>query len=649
MSNINAVLVGNPNSGKTTLFNSLTGAKHKVGNWPGVTIEKKEGRVKHRDKEINFVDLPGIYSLFPFSLEEKLSREYILENDVDVIVNIVNASNLERNLYLTLQLIELGKPVILALNMMDTAEKKGLKIDIEKISKKLNLNVVPIIAIKEKGMDSLLDAVINCKFETYEPIEVKYSDEIENKIEHYQPQVSKYNKRWVSIKLLEKDSVISKMFDVETKEDYTDDITIAKYDFINTVLDDALYNTKEDHESLTDKIDNYVTHKYFGIPIFLVIITAVFFLTFNIGNVFVDQLDYFFNVIVAGFTRNFLNGIGIANWMISLIVDGIIGGVGGVLTFVPNIAILFFFISLLEDSGYMARAALVMDKQMRKIGLNGKTFIPMIMGFGCNVPAIMSTRTLQNERDRLIAILINPFMSCGARLPIYILFASVFFPGYEAIVTLSLYLLGILIAVLMAFIFRRTLFKGKTMPFMMELPDYHLPNLKLLAIHVWEKVKGYIIKAGTIIFAASVVIWFVLNYNMSGPAEFTNSFGASLGRAFAPFLKPLGLGDWRVAISLISGIVAKEIVVANIAIVFGLTESASMAQFGAVLGQTFSQLSAYGFLTFVLLYTPCIATVAVIKRETNSWKWTIFSVVYQLIIAWTVAMLIFQVGSLFGL
>jgi ferrous iron transport protein B len=632
---INAVLVGNPNSGKTTLFNRLTGSKHHVGNWPGVTVDKKEGFIIYNDNRINLVDLPGIYSIFPFSIEEKVSREYILENDVDVIVNIVNASNLERNLYLTLQLLELGKPVVLALNMMDSVERKGIEIKLEKIEKELCLKAIPIIAVKDIGKDELLNQIINIpKKRIY--FKMDYGKHIEELISKYQTKYKNYDERWIGIKTIENDEVIKEIIDHNFSDDYTNQITSKKYEFIDRLLDKALVCKDDDNVNLTDRIDKVVTHKYFGIPLFISVIALVFFITFNIGGIFVSQLDYLFNEIIAPIVDSILLSINVFPWLRSLIIDGIIGGVGGVLVFVPTIAILFIFITLLEDSGYMARVALIMDKWMRKIGLNGKGFIPMIMGFGCNVPAIMSTKTLEDENDRLVAILINPFMSCGARLPVYALLSSIFFKGYEVIVTLSLYLLGILIAILMAYIFKKTLFKSESTPFIMELPDYNVPNLKSISIHVWEKVKGYLINAGTIIFLASVILWFALNYNFAGPSTFINSFGASIGKAVAPIFAPLGFGDWRAALTLISGAVAKEIVVANINILFGDN-----------LTQIFSPLSAYSFMTFVLLYIPCVATIGTIKRETNSWKWMFFSIFYQLIVAWIVSMLIYQIGFRF--
>lgn len=636
MSEINAVLVGNPNSGKTTLFNALTGAKHHVGNWPGVTVEKKEGKINYKENKINLVDLPGIYSIFPFSIEEKVSRKYILENDIDVIINIVNAANLERNLYLTLQLLELGKPVILALNMMDTVEKKGIHLDIDELKDKLGVQAIPIVANKDVGSENLLDSVVNYKENNFK---LNYGKKIESLIGKNKFNYKNYDSRWLSIKLLENDKVIQEKTNKESYTDLTNEITKKKYQYIDGILKSVIKQKPLNYKGMTSFIDKIVTNQYLGIPIFLLIIGLVFNLTFSIGNQFVDLLDMFFNQTLASKLSIILKSLDVSPWLQSLVVDGILGGVGGVLVFLPNIIILFFFISILEDSGYMARVALITNKWMRKIGLNGKTFIPMIMGFGCNVPAIMSTRSLKNEKDRLIAILINPFMSCGARLPVYILFTSIFFKKYQGIVTFSLYLLGILVAILVAFIFKNTIFKGEKSPFIIELPDYHMPRVKSLGIHLWQKVKGYIINAGTVIFIASVFLWFILNYNFSGEAELINSFGAYIGKAVTPVFKPLGFGEWRSVLALITGVIAKEVVVANMNILF----DGDLAQ---TLPIYFNSLSAYSYMVFVLLYIPCVATIGVIKRETNSYKWTFFSLIYQLIVAWSFSFMIYQIGSL---
>jgi ferrous iron transport protein B len=632
-------IVGNPNSGKTTLFNRLTGANHYVGNWAGVTVEKKEGFLTHKGVRLEIVDLPGKYSLSTFSLEEKIARDYILNEKPDVIINVVSATNLERNLYLSLQLLEMKLPVILAVNMIDELEKHGLAIDFEALAQQLKIPVVPISAAHDQGIDTLLDVAVKYT-EPIEHLDVTYSEIVEEAITSIGS-----DDRWKAVKFLEDDRELKGDFP-GVSYDLEEVVIQDRYIFINRVLEDVLHQ-KRKYESVTDKIDAVVLNKFLGLPIFALVMGLIFYMTFSIGGIFVNYLDFFFSTIVSGFFSNLFVSIGVSTWLHNLVTDGIIGGVGGVLTFLPNIAILFLFISLLEDSGYMGRAAYLMDKWMQRVGLNGKFFIPMLLGFGCNVPAIMSTRTLEDPRDRLIAILINPFMSCIARFPVYVLFTSVFFKGYEALVMFSLYMLGIAVAVIVAYIFRKTIFKGSDTHLILEIPDYRLPQLRNLMMHVWERVKDYIVKAGTVIFAASVILWGLLNYNFSGSAEIVNSFGAYIGKAIAPIFSLAGFGNWQSALSLLSGVFAKEIVVSNTAIIYGLGDAASLSQIGGALEVNFTALSAYAFLVFILLYTPCVAVIGVIKRETNSWKWTFFSVGYQFTIALTLSTLIYQVGSLF--
>lgn len=642
---MNIALAGNPNSGKTTLFNGLTGANHYVGNWAGVTVEKREGKIKYKDQVMNVVDLPGTYSLSPYSIEEIVSRQYILGDEVDVVLNIVDATNLERNLFLTMQLIELRKPMVVALNMMDEVEKLGQKIDVDHLSELLGVPVIPIIAKKKKNIDTLLQALLN---KGHVGHGVVYSKEVENKIEVLESGLDVTNPRWHAIKLLEGDSEICEKLN-RHEEVIHEDISIEKYEYIAKILDKTFVKQKKEKQvgyTFTDKVDKVLLNPFVGVPIFMVIMSMVFWMTFTIGGFFLDLIDVFFGEVLSVWVLNGLQALSVQDWLISLIVDGIIGGVGGVLTFVPNIAFLFIGISFLEDSGYMARVAFIMDGWMKKVGLNGKTFIPMILGFGCNVPAIMSTRTLEDEKDRLLAIMINPFMSCGARLPVYALFASAFFKGHETLVVISLYFIGILVALLAALILRKTILKGEQDPFIMELPAYRLPEIKTLFIHVWERVRGYIVKAGTIIFAASIILWVILNFNMSGMTDLTTSFGASIGKSISFIFEPLGFGTWQASLSLLTGVIAKEIVVSNMMIVYGLAETATSEMLSATLSGVFTQLNAYAFMVFVLLYTPCIAVIGVIKRETNSWKWTFFSASYQFAIAWFVAMLVYQIGSL---
>lgn len=671
---IKIALAGNPNSGKTTLFNEITGTRQHVGNWPGVTVEKKEGKAKFNDDELIVTDLPGIYSLSPYSMEEVIARNYIINEQPDIIVNIVDASNIERNLYLSLQLMELGKPVIIALNMMDLAEKRGVKIECNKLSKVLGVPVIPIVANKGKNIEDVLKTAVNMSKGriNYKPNNVLYTSDIEEQITDTMklikgiPEAKKYDLRWLALKILEQDKeiidtlnddAIVSMLDVvdddvlaiDDFEDFESRVADIRYDYISNIVSDSVDKKNIVTLTASDKADKILTNRWLGLPIFAVLMYAVYWFTFNIGNIFLDKIDVFFGETLSGWVTSGLESAGASEWLTSLVVDGVIGGVGGVLTFVPNIAFLFFAIAILEGSGYMARVAFIMDRAMRKIGLNGKAFIPMLMGFGCTVPAIMGTRTLENEKDRLLAILISPFMSCGARLPVYVLLAGAFFAGNEANVIVSLYALGILIAIIVGFIFNKTLFKGEGAPFVMELPPYRIPTVKGVLIHTWERVKAYLTKAGTVIFAASVVLWFILGYNFSGPAEIADSIGAGIGKFIAPIFAPLGFGNWQAALSLLSGLLAKEVVVSNMAIIYGLGEQAAeqAAVFGNAMSGTFNQLTAYAFMVFVLLYTPCVAVIGVIKRETNSWKWTLFSVGYQLVVAWGVALLVYQIGRLF--
>ncbi len=669
-------LAGNPNSGKTTLFNSLTGSRHTVGNWPGVTVERKEGKVKYKEAEITAVDLPGTYSLSPYSIEEIVARNYVVEGNPDVVVNIVDASNIERNLYLTTQLIELGKPIIIALNMMDVAEKRGIKIDVNKLSKELGVPVVPIVATKSEGLKDLLDTVVKVKSKEIDamPNQVNYGKKAEAKIEEVisqikdNPKIKDQNVRWTAIKVLEEDEAILKSLgmqvpdydeemDLSAEIDFEDDIEslIAdkKYEYISKAIKNSVKRPKEKMLTTSDKIDQVVTSKYLGIPIFAALMYGVFSLTFTIGDVLVGYIEIGF-AYLTDIIKGLLASAGTAEWLQSLIGDGIIAGVGGVLSFLPGIIILFLAISLLEDSGYMARVAFIMDRAMRKIGLSGKAFVPLLMGFGCTVPAIMAARTLEDENDRLATILVSPFMSCGAKLPIYILFAGVFFPGNETNVVFSLYALGIIIAILSALLFKKTIFKSKAMPFVMELPPYRVPTLKTTGISVWERVKSYVLRAGTIIFAASIAIWFLTGFNFTGPVELQYSFGASIGKFIAPIFKPLGFGNWQSSISLLTGLLAKEVVISTMAIIYGLGEVVGAAAVeGNVTGFVstlrdvgFDMASAYAFMVFSLLYTPCVAAMGVMKKETNSWKWTIFSIVYQLGVAWVVTLIVYQIGRL---
>lgn len=626
MPSLTVALAGNPNSGKTTLFNALTGARQYVGNWPGVTVEKKEGKIKYKGLDIKLVDLPGTYSLNAYSIEEVIAKDYIVKDNPDVVINIVDGTNLERNLYLTVQLLELGVPVVLALNMMDEVEKKGYRIDFEKLSRLLGVPVVPITAVKKTGISSLLEKVTayDKEAEKKETAFNKYYTNIENEIQN------------------------------QSSEEGSDKLIEARYDFIGDVLNQCLIKAEKESLSLSDKIDRVITNRVLGIPVFLGFLYLMFQFTFAwVGQPIADWLDGFFGDVLTPWVEGILEAAAAAEWLKSLIIDGIIGGVGGVIVFVPLIFALFLFIAVLEDSGYMARVAFIMDRAMRKIGLSGKAFIPMIIGFGCTVPAIMGTRTLEDDKDRKMTMLVAPFMSCGARLPVYALFAAVFFPGRETNVVFSLYILGIAVAIIMGLIFKNTLFKGEAVPFIMELPPYRMPAFKSVVLRVWDRGKQYLKKAGTIIFAMSVVVWFLSSYNFSGPVEIADSLLAGMGRVLAPLFKANGFGNWQASVALLTGLVAKEVVVATMGVIYGVGElaeeaAAAATQMGGTLAQYFSALSAYTFMVFVLLYTPCLAVVGVMKREFNSWKWTLFAVFYQLVVAWVVSMIIYQGGRLLG-
>ncbi len=656
-SEITVGFIGNPNCGKTTLFNVFTGANLKVANWPGVTVERVEGETSYKGRQIKLIDLPGIYSLTSYSIEEKVSRKCIMEEHIDVIVNVVDASSLERNLYLTLQLLEMGKPVILALNMMDIVEERGMEIDLHRLPELLGgIPVVPVSARKKTGLDVLLHAVLHHYEEGSKGSVVHYQKEIEDLIAQTEKKLETHygklvHKRWYAIKLLERDEEVLTYYPLGalSKEmNYEKQIINQKYDYIEEIIEETLVN-KDAKAQATDKIDHYLTHPILGVPIFLGIMAMVFFLTFTIG----DFLKGYFEVGLEIFSKgalNILEKFGIAEWLTSLIVDGIIAGVGGILTFLPNIFILFLALAFLEDSGYMARVAYIMDRIMSKLGLSGKAFLPMVLGFGCTVPAVMATRALEKEKDRKKTILVTPFMSCSARLPIYVLFADMFFEKYAIVVAYSLYLIGVLIAILIAMIVNK-LEKQKEPQntLLIELPEYKSPNARTIAIYVWEKVKDYLTKAGTTIFIASIVLWFLLNYNIYGMTEdVAMSFGAGIGRFLEPILRPAGLGMWQIGVALISGISAKEVVVSSFSVLFGvgnINSAAGMTELTqALAGYGFGALNAYALMIFCLLYTPCVATIATIKKETNSWKWTIGMIGFQLIFAWAVATLVYQIG-----
>lgn len=656
---INVAFVGNPNCGKTTLFNAYTGANLKVANWPGVTVEKVEGTTKYKDTKINLVDLPGIYSLTSYTIEEKVSRKCIFDDNIDVVINVVDASSLERNLYLTLQLLELGKPVILALNMMDIVKERGMEIDLHRLPEMLGgIPVVPVSARKRTGLDVLMHAVVHHYEEGPSEEIFRYSDNIEKLIDKTEVILKADNPemkhlRWHAIKILENDEEVKKTCskDVENIIDksYEKEIIKEKYKYIEEIIDDTLFN-KAEKEQLTDKIDSVLTNKFLGLPIFLIIIALVFFFTFTVGDVLKGVLEVWIESF-SEFINKCLVNIHGADWLISLIVDGIIGGVGGILTFLPNIVILFFALALLEDSGYMARVAYIMDSIMGKAGLSGKAFLPMILGFGCSVPAVMATRALESEKDRKRLMYIIPFMSCSARLPIYVLLSEMFFGKYAMVAAYSMYVIGLLLAVFVAVIMGLKTKKKDGNNLLIELPEYKTPNARTIRIYVWEKVKDYLTKAGTVIFIASVILWFILNFNAHGlTKDVSESFGAAIGRFLVPVLKPAGLGLWQIAVALISGLSAKEVVVSSMSVLFGVnnvTSATGMAALSDILSSRgFTMLNAYCLMLFCLLYTPCVATIGTIKRESGSLLFTMKVVLFQLLVAYMASVVVYQAGSL---
>ncbi len=652
--------VGNPNCGKTTLFNAFTGAKLKVANWPGVTVERVEGELDYKGRQIKVIDLPGIYSLSSFTIEEKVTRKCIEDGEVDVIINVVDASSLERNLYLTLQLLELKKPVILALNMMDIIEERGMEIDLHRLPEMLgNIPVVPVSARKRTGLDVLMHAVVHHYEEEPQGIVVHYHRELEKKIARVEAILRENygemeNLRWHAVKLLEYDEVVAEDHPVDVREiadkNYSKQIINEKTDYIEEVIAECRFN-KEEKSPWTDRVDEVLCHPLWGIPVFLGIMALVFFLTFTVGDFLKGYFEQALDVF-SGLVLHLLETVHTSSWMISLIVDGIIAGVGGILTFLPNIFILFLALAFLEDSGYMSRVAYVMNETMGMVGLSGRAFLPMLLGFGCTVPAVMATRALESPKDRRRTILITPFMSCSARLPIYVLFAGMFFPDNALLVAYSLYLVGMVMAILIAFFAYKLSDSPEDNALLIELPEYKTPNARTVAIYVWEKVKDYLTKAGTTIFLASILLWFVLNTGSVGfVSDVSDSFAAAFGRILAPLLAPAGLGQWQIAVALISGLSAKEVVVSSFSVLYGIgniNSAQGMELLSTRLASAgFGALNAYALLIFCLLYTPCVAAIGTIKRETGSWRWTLGMVVFQLFVAWTGAVLVYQVGGFF--
>ncbi|MCK4326126.1 ferrous iron transport protein B [bacterium] len=680
-------LAGNPNSGKTTVFNNLTGARQHVGNYPGVTVEKKEGKLKYKDQDINVVDLPGTYSLTAYSIDEVVARDFVIEEKPDVVIDIVDASNLERNLYLATQFMELGVPLVIALNMSDIAKARGQQVNNQRLSELLGVPLIPTVAKRKEGTKELIDEAVKVAEgkEDLRKVTVSYGKEIEEeilKIEHVLKKdkalLEKYPARWLTVKLLESDIEVQKkvkespyageiLAQVESsvnhlKSIFGDDLELViadrRYGFISGACHESVERTAEERLSASDEIDKVITNRILGLPIFLALMWLVFKMTFKFSEAPMSWIERAQGWLGGRLGNLFAEGSALQ----SLVVDGIIGGVGSVLVFVPIIFLLFLAIALLEDSGYMARAVFIMDRVMHKMGLHGRSFIPMILGFGCNVPAIMATRTIEDRRNRLVTILINPLMSCGARLPVYTLLAGAFFNERIAgNVIFSIYMLGVALAVIVAKLFRKFLFPGPSAPFVMELPPYRMPTLKGLMIHMWERGALYLKKAGTIIFVGCVLIWFLSNfpYNPkdSGYERLEKSYAGRMGRAIEPVIKPLGF-DWKIGVGLVGGFIAKEIVVGTLGVLYQVEEVDEESETLRAALQNdkypggrnvYNPLVAYTLMVFVLIYVPCVACIAVIKRETNSWRWPIFSVFYLTALAWIMAFIVYQGGRLLGL
>ena len=675
-------LAGNPNVGKTTVFNQLTGMRQHVGNWPGKTVERAEGHFSHGDYEYDIIDLPGNYALSAHSMEEIVSRDFIVDDDSDVIVNVVDAANLERNLYLTVQMMELGANLVMALNMNDFAKKKDHIIDIELMSELLGFPVVEINAKTKDGFDELLTTVEKAAANPIDSSEkLSYGNELKGHLGTIQELIEKDKDLldvpsiWTAVKLLEKDSIVIEkvqassmssqiMIEVDKvsahlhdvfKEGSEEVIANARYSFIGGLMAEAVKRPAVEKETTTDKIDKFVTNRFLAPIIFLVVIFVIFHLTFTISGPFCELIEVGFE----GLVEMIYGALG-ESMLSSFICDGIIGGVGGVLVFLPQIIILFLLLSILEDSGYLARAAFTLDIVMHKVvGLHGKAFIPMILGFGCGVPAIMATRTMENESDRLLAMMLIPFMSCSARMPIYTMLTSVFFAAIpvfalgpfvvtqQVVVVDALYILGIVVALIVAAILKRTLFKGMSAPFVMELPTYKIPSVKGVLLHTWEKTKGFLRKAGTIILVASIVIWVLSNVPAGvEPASADSALGV-IGTAVSPIFAPLGFGEWQAGIAIITGLVAKEVVVSTFASLAGVDEE-DEADMDGLVHELFTPLSSIAFMAFCLLYIPCFAAIGAIKQETNSFKWPLIMSGITLVTAYIVSFLIYNVGLLAG-
>lgn len=664
-------LVGNQNCGKTTLFNQLTGSRQRVGNWPGVTVEKKEGFVKKK-KDIRIIDLPGIYSLSPYTMEEVVSRDYIIDGHPDAVINVVDATNLERSLYLTLQLAELGTPMVIALNMMDEVRASGDDIDVRKLESELGIPVVPIAASRNEGTGKLVGRAVEvAQRAQVPPIRDICSGNVHkalHAIAHLVEDKAKqrgYPVRYTATKLVEGDALVRaaiglddsdftliedivRKMEKDAGQDREALLADTRYNFIGGVVGHTVKRRRAHGEpSRSDRIDALLTHRILAYPVFLLIMFLVFEITFGfVGTTLKDGFSWVLDACVS-FIASLLQSAGASGWVMGLVVDGVLAGVTTVLSFMPVILVLFLCLSILEDSGYMARAAFMMDRLLRHLGLSGRSFIPMIMGFGCSVPAIMAARTLDNERDRRLTIFLTPFMSCGARVPIYAVFTAAFFEKSQSLVMLSIYVLGVVIAIISGLILKKTVLKGEPAPFVLELPTYRLPTLSSVLLHMWEKAKGFVKRAFTVIFVASLLIWFLQSFDFSLQmvTDSSTSILANIGAVIAPIFIPLGFGTWQAATALITGFTAKEVVLSTMAVLY----AADAGALGMVLQGVFTPLSAYAFMAFTALYLPCVAAFAAMVREMDSWKWGLGAVGFQTGMAWIVSFLIFQGGKLFGL
>ena len=662
-------LIGNQNCGKTTLFNQLTGANQHVGNFPGVTVDQKVGEIKEH-KNCSVVDLPGIYSLRPYTSEEIVTRDFLINEKPDAIINIVDATNIERNLYLTLQLLEMQIPMVLALNMMDEVRNNGGSIDVMGMSEKLGIPVVPISAVKAEGISELVEKVIRTAEKKKYPKITDFCEKgpvhrcihaLSHQVEDHAQNLG-ISPRFAATKVVENDvEIIKKLnfsrnefemmqhsieeMEADHKMDRNAALADMRYTFIEKVCKDTVKHPKESKEhKRSEKIDKVLTNKYLAIPMFLAIMMLIFYLTFGLIGAWLSDLLSLGIEQITDICDKGLTAYGINPVVHSLIIDGVFAGVGSVLSFLPVIVVLFFFLSILEDSGYMARIAFVMDKLLRKIGLSGRSFVPMLIGFGCTVPAVMATRTLSSDRDRKMTIMLTPFISCSAKIPVYSVFAMAFFKDHAALVMMALYVTGIVVSILVALILKGTVFSGKPVPFVMELPNYRLPSVKSVLQLMWDKAKDFLQRAFTIIFVATIIIWFLQTFDtrLNVVMDSANSLLAVLGRWVAPIFTPLGFEDWRISTSLITGFTAKEAVVSTMSVLCGT----SMSNLPQTLGSFFTPLSAVSFLVFTLLYTPCVAAIAAIRREMDSALQAVGIVIMQCVIAWLVAFGVYRIGSL---